>query len=165
MPTVSASRVSASTRARKSSLSPWCAATLNGCSAPGVTSHSPALSASNSERVRSTTSPSTAAMSRLPVSSLVTDRSARARWSSRRACPSSRVLARVVATVAASERRNVADIAAADGASTTSSPTGPRRVFSGIGSSPSRASVPRVAGGGPSKPAWAMSPNGSDSPT
>ena len=128
MPTVSESRVRSATRSRKASLRPWCAATVNGCSLPGVTSQSPALSASNRERVRSTTSPRTAARSRLPVSSFVTDRSARARCSSRRARPSRRVLASVVATVDASDRRKAADRTPDDSGSSTSTPTGPRLV-------------------------------------
>ncbi len=83
-PTAASARVRPCTRAWNSSPSPRDAARLNGWS-ESSSSHRPAFSASNSERVRSTMSSSTAARSSWPVSSWVTWRRARERLTSRRA--------------------------------------------------------------------------------
>lgn len=126
IPIVSSLSRSAATCARKSSLRPM-RGDLKRCSLAS-TSQSPALSAWNSERVWSTTSPRTAVRSSVPVSSFVTDRSARARWLSRRARPSSRALTMVVAAVAMSERTKAGVRDPAEAESRTSRPIWVRRV-------------------------------------
>ena len=161
LPIVSALVVRVPTCARNSSPRPCCAAIVNGCSSWPI-SHSPALSASNSERVSSTTSPSTELRSRVPVSSLVTDRRARARRTSRRARPRSRELARAVATLDVIARMNGGDMRSAEAASMIRAPTRPERAMRrstrfgpslAIGSSP----IGELDGGGGSKPACATS--------
>ena len=75
------------------------------------------------------------------------------------------MLASVVATIDANERRNSADCLAADSSSRMSRPIGPRFVESTIVVSGSSAPTARETGGGSSNPACAASSKGSPSPT
>ena len=75
------------------------------------------------------------------------------------------MLASVVATIDASERRNSLDSLAAERSSSTSRPIGPRFVDSAIATSGASASTAREMGGGSSNPACAASSKGSTSLT
>ena len=112
-PTAASARVRPWTRAWNSSPSPRDAARLNGWS-ESSSSHRPAFSASNSDRVRSTMSSSTAARSSWPVSSCVTWRSARDRLTSRRARASTLAF-RMSAAIAPATLRRKASLSVPSG--------------------------------------------------